>query len=274
MTKETHILKGQFGRDISLDFTRPDGDRDVPVVVFLHGFKGFKDWGAWHLVAKYFVEAGYAFCKFNFSHGGVDHKNPNDLTDLNAFAENNFLIELSDTSMVLDWIEKKSGLDSRNINLIGHSRAGGIALITAKEQERVRKVITWAAVSDYHRYIGAWNIEQWEKDGFLPFVNSRTKQVFNINYTFFEVLEANEELLDIKAVCMELTKPVLVAHSKNDAAVSYTQAEELADWLENSELLLLEEGGHTFDTYHPYTDQTLSENMETVCKRTVDFIGK
>jgi len=272
MKKETHILEGQFGRNISLDFQRPTSDEDVPVIVFLHGFKGFKDWGAWHLVAKYFVEAGYAFCKFNFSHGGVDHNAPDDLTDLEAFAENNFFIELSDTTIVLDWIEKKSGIDRNSINLIGHSRAGGTVLITAKEQERVNKVITWAAVSNYHRYIGKWNIDQWKTDGFLPFVNSRTKQVFNINYSFYEVLSANEEFFDLEKVCKEVSNPVLVVHSKNDPAVSYSEAEELANWLGNSELMLLEEGGHTFDTFHPYTKEELPPNMLRVCKRVLEFL--
>ena len=41
-----------------------------PLVIFCHGYKGFKDWGPWHLVAKAFAEAGFFFLKFNFSHNG------------------------------------------------------------------------------------------------------------------------------------------------------------------------------------------------------------
>ncbi len=29
------------------------------IVVFIHGFMGFKDWGAWQLVQAYFVERGF-----------------------------------------------------------------------------------------------------------------------------------------------------------------------------------------------------------------------
>ena len=32
-----------------------------PLVIFCHGYKGFKDWGAWHLMAKAFSEAHFFF---------------------------------------------------------------------------------------------------------------------------------------------------------------------------------------------------------------------
>ncbi|MFT4662786.1 MAG: pimeloyl-ACP methyl ester carboxylesterase, partial [Patiriisocius sp.] len=127
-------------------------------------------------------------------------------------------------------------------------------------------------VSDYHRYIGSWDIAKWKQEGSLPFVNSRTKQIFNINYQFYEVLQANEEFFDIKKVCHKLNKPVLIVHAKDDAAVGSSQAEELHAWCENSELMMLETGGHTFDTHQPYNDATLPQNMMDVCEKVLSFI--
>lgn len=67
-----------------------------PVIIFCHGYKGFKDWGAWNLVAKAFAKAGFFFLKFNFSHNGGTIEDPIDFPDLEAFAQNNFSKELED----------------------------------------------------------------------------------------------------------------------------------------------------------------------------------
>ena len=37
-----------------------------PLIIFCHGYKGYKDWGAWSLMAERFAEEGYGFVKFNF----------------------------------------------------------------------------------------------------------------------------------------------------------------------------------------------------------------
>ena len=41
-----------------------------PIVLFCHGYKGFKDWGAWNLAAETFANNNLFFVKFNFSHNG------------------------------------------------------------------------------------------------------------------------------------------------------------------------------------------------------------
>ena len=75
-----------------------------PLVIFCHGFKGFKDFGCWDLVAKAFVEAGLAFVKFNFSYNGTTVDDPLNFGDLEAFGQNNFSIELDDLGAVIDFM--------------------------------------------------------------------------------------------------------------------------------------------------------------------------
>lgn len=74
--------------------------KSKPVIVFNHGFKGFKDWGPFNIIADKFAEAGFIFVKMNFSHNGITPDKPNDFTDLEAFANNNFCIELDGKSVV------------------------------------------------------------------------------------------------------------------------------------------------------------------------------
>ena len=87
-------IKGKHGLPILLDLNYIQTNTEKPLVVFCHGYKGFKDWGPWNLVAKNFADAGFVFAKFNFSHNGGTVEQPIDFPDLEAFGQNNFIKEL------------------------------------------------------------------------------------------------------------------------------------------------------------------------------------
>ena len=73
-------------------------------MIFCHGYKGFKDWGAWNLVSEQFLNKGYAFCKFNFSLNGGTIEEPIDFPDLDAFGKNTYSQEVIDIGRVLDHV--------------------------------------------------------------------------------------------------------------------------------------------------------------------------
>src|SRR5699024_10598274 len=141
-----------------------------PIVIFCHGYKGFKDWGAWNLMAKTFAKNGFFFIKFNFSHNGGTPEEPIDFPDLASFAEDNFSKQLKDLGSVIDWItttkEFVKEADVANLNLIGHSRGGAIVLIKAAENKHVSRVATWAGVSDLARaFPKGEKLKKWQKEG-------------------------------------------------------------------------------------------------------------
>ncbi len=47
------------------------GGEPAPGVLIVHGFKGFKDWGMFPLMAERLAEAGFAACRFNLSGSGI-----------------------------------------------------------------------------------------------------------------------------------------------------------------------------------------------------------
>ena len=153
MIKNSTIIQGNDEKSILIDCTYISDDQPKPIVIFCHGYKGFKDWGAWNLMANKFAEAGFYFVKFNFSYNGGTIEQPIDFPDLEAFGHNNYIKELDDLNAVIDWVTSNSDIkkeaDTSNINLIGHSRGGGIVLIKAEEDSRIKKVISLAGVSDY-----------------------------------------------------------------------------------------------------------------------------
>ena len=60
------IIHNPETRDFLADAYYPEGAEKLPLVIFVHGYKGYKDWGAWDLMAEKFAEAGFFFVKFNF----------------------------------------------------------------------------------------------------------------------------------------------------------------------------------------------------------------
>ena len=62
-TMEKNIFIGAQQRRALYALTQREHAKEL--IVFIHGFMGFMDWGAWHLVQDYFNAAGYDFCRFN-----------------------------------------------------------------------------------------------------------------------------------------------------------------------------------------------------------------
>ena len=44
---------------------------NAPCLIFVHGFKGFKDWGFWPYIGNYFAKNRFFVITFNFSHNGI-----------------------------------------------------------------------------------------------------------------------------------------------------------------------------------------------------------
>ena len=139
-----------------------------PVIVFNHGFKGFKDWGPFNLVAERFAQAGFVFIKMNFSHNGVTIDHPNEFADLEAFAKNNFCIELDDSGVLIDYLFSehnvlpKEEIDLTRLYIMGHSRGGASVILKAYEDTRIKAVTTWAAVNNLESWHSEEEIAYWK----------------------------------------------------------------------------------------------------------------
>ncbi len=83
-------------RPIVTDLVYDSSIKLGPLIIFCHGYKGFKDWGAWPLLSEALAASGFVVIKFNFSHNGGTHKQPIDFPDLEAFGNNNYTKELED----------------------------------------------------------------------------------------------------------------------------------------------------------------------------------
>ncbi len=272
------LIPGSSKRPIVLDYYIPLQDKPKDVVVFCHGYKGFKDWGGWHLMAEAFYKAGIAFIKFNFSHNGGTPEQPIDFPDLEAFGLNNYSIEMDDLQLVLDWITLDLGakhtLDLSKITLLGHSRGGGIVTLTAAQDSRINKVVSLASVCDYKsRFLeGTPHFDAWKNSGITYVENTRTGQQLPHYFQFYTNFIANQERLTIKAAAQAITIPHLIIHGTADTSVTPEEAHKLHQWNPKSELYLINSADHVFGMQHPWNNNELPEHMQKVIDKTLDFI--
>jgi pimeloyl-ACP methyl ester carboxylesterase len=269
------LIDGVHEKPIITDIGYKKTKTNKPVIIFLHGFKGFKDWGHFNNVMQFFINNQFVFIKFNFSFNGGTPLQPFDFPDLGAFGNNNYVKELDDVHSVLNWIENNTlipseEIDLSNIFLIGHSRGGGIAIIKASEDSRVKKLVTWAAVSNFINRLP--DIEKWKKEGVIYTENTRTKQQMPMYYQFAETLLNNKERLNIEKCEKALSIPHLIIHGTNDEAVHFSEAEKLKEWNLSTQLFLIKEANHTFGISHPFNNSELSNYSKEVLEKTLQFL--
>ena len=270
-------IGGAEGKPILLDiFCAENGPQ--PVVIYAHGFNGFKDWANFDLIAAQFAAAGFSFIKFNFSHGGTSPQAPGDFVDLEAYGQNNYTKELFDLQQVINWTLNEKNpyaafIDRKRLFLIGHSRGGGVVLLKGAEESQVRAIATWASVSQSKTLWGNWpeeRISQWQTTGVEYYTNSRTKQQMPLYYQLYEDYQANPERLNIVAAVQRLTIPLLICHGTADEAVGVENAYKLREAAADAELFLVE-SDHVFGRRHPWTGTELPAPMQAVVNRTISF---
>lgn len=267
------LISNSESKEFLADAYYPESENKLPLVIFVHGYKGYKDWGAWDLMAEKFAKAGFFFVKFNFSHNGTTLVNPTGFDDLEAFGNNNYTKELSDLGFVIDYFIKDPKVEQQKVILIGHSRGGGISIVKTSEDERINALITLASVDTLERFPKDDGLEEWKYKGVYYVENARTKQEMPHFYQFFEDFQKNEHRFDVER-SMEMAKAhILIIHGTSDEGVNVKNSEHLHILNPNSELFLIENGKHTFGAKEPWTETVLPKDLNTVVEKCIEFIN-
>lgn len=248
--------------------------KSSPCLIFVHGFKGFKDWGFFPYTAKHFADKGFFVLSFNFSHNGVDDDGF-EFNRLDKFAKNTVSLEVSELVQVIN--AYKNGFFSNDVNgkigLLGHSRGGAVALLSSLV-EKVDAYIVWASVDKLDRYTDRQKIE-WKKKGFVEALNSRTNQMMRMDVTLLDDIETNKDgSLSIEKAVKKLKKPLLILHGTEDLTVPFAEGEQIYNWSDKSitKFEKLATCGHTFDIVHPFEGS--NKKFDLVISKTQDFLDK
>ena len=276
LTTKSFIIKGSLQKEILLDVTFNSNSFKKQLVIFSHGFKGFKDWGPFNTMAKSFANENFFFLKFNFSHNGTSIDDPCNFNDLESFGNNNFSIELDDLNLIINWIINNKSfakeIDINNINLLGHSRGGAISILKASEDNRINKVVSWAAPSDFTNRMDDSKISLWKEKGVAYVFNSRTNQNMPMYYQFYEDCIKNSKRIDIKIACKNLNIPHLVVHGTDDPTVSISDAHDFKKWNSNTEIFEIKDANHVFGIMHPYSLDDYPQHFQLTLDKTFKFL--
>lgn len=252
-----HTLPGALG-ELLVDVRAAARHQPGPAVVILHGFKGFKDWGMFPVLADRLARAGFTAVAFNASGSGVD--DAGHLAWPERFGHNTYSRELADLAAVVDALAAGAlGVAApSSIGLLGHSRGGGVVVLQAGADARVRALVTWAAIARPIRY-SAEAVARWRERGWTPIRNARTGEEYPLYTDLLDDIEANAEgSLDILAAARRVRAPWLVVHGEADETVPASEADALAvasgaptTWLHK-----VPGAGHTFGAVHPWAGST------------------
>ncbi len=270
---------------------------NLPIVVIMHGFKAFKNWGFFPYISSQIASAGAIAVCFDFSLNGIVDE-ASELFDADRFSRNTISRELADAMLVLSNIDNGSlvantGIEDRfngNIYLLGHSLGGAIAILTAREfliskrlndvsnhssslrNVNIKKLALWATISHFDRYTKRQKL-QWRRQGFMEFVNNSTGQLLKMNVSYLEDIEENSAKFSLTQTVNNLKIPILIVHGDKDVTVPIKEGIELAKCVDKEFLkfIKLKNTGHIFGIEHPLKSVTVGLNR--ALEETLRFFG-
>lgn len=265
MSNEINKVSGSVesteGLPIRYDIYHPEevNPSNVPTILFLHGFKGFKDWGTFPAICERLSRQGFTVLAMNFSLNGIG-EDPMEFDRLDLFARETLSQDLDDIGTMLKGISEREitaggqSLNASNVGVLGHSRGGQTAVAAAAEYPEINCLVAWSAVADYNARWSEDMKRDWEENGVTEIKNGRTGQIMPMRREVYDDARENAERVIALHRVRELQLPALFVHSKDDEAVPYQNAEQLYEACPSAqkELLLLENTGHTFGGTHPF----------------------
>lgn len=264
------VLEAADGGPLRLDVRTGARAGEIrPAVVVCHGFKGFKDWGFFPKLSERLAVAGFTVVSFNFSGSGVSAGDQFD--ELDRWRRQRPSVDLGDIEIVVDYLAAGG---RTAVGIVGHSRGGGLGIIHAAGDPRIKALVTWAAVDHFLRWPEDV-VEQWRASGTVDVVNQRTGQVLTLGPDALEDWDRHHAgLLDVLAAAGRLTKPWLLVHGTSDATVPVAVAQQLKQRAAppGPEMLLIEGGDHVFGARHPWAGST--PQLDRAMQRTVSFLAQ
>lgn len=262
------IVQNEYGDPIHGELRYLREAVNAPAIIICHSFMAFKDWGFFPYVGRALARAGFVAVSFNFSFNGVV-AHGNRITDFQKFEHNTFTREFLDLKTVIDSVVERriwgDVINTANIGLLGHSRGGGIAIVRAASDLRVKALATWSAISTFDRWTERQK-ERWRVLGYLPLSKETTASPLRLGIDLLKDIEEYWIEYDILQAVTSLQIPWLLIHGREDVTVQSREAELL--YAGSNKLLtdvrLLDHVGHLYNAASKNEDnyQTLDQITE------------
>jgi len=273
---EAFEIPGAEGELIRGNVHLPTDDRGgkLPLLLVLHGFKGYKDYGFFPHLTQRLADGGVAAVRFNFSHSGID-EDPSTFGRPDLFERDTWSKQLADVQAVIaaaPLLPHTDRMDLSRLAVLGHSRGAVTALLSGGSDERIKVVVSLSAPCSADN-LSADQKQILREGGYIISPSSRTGQELRIGPALQEDLDRNPEKLDVPAAVGRMTAPLLIVHGTADDSVPVICAEVIAAaYAGHAEMLLLDGAGHTFDCVNPFAGA--SPALEKLIAEVSVFLGK
>lgn len=239
-------------QNIDADIFEPESgtksNGKCPLVIFLHGFKGNKDWGFIPYYCEEISKAGFIVVKYNHSFTGYNASEPG-LIDVPNFEQMTISRQLEDINDLIQHLLEMPEIKNNHngeIVLIGHSMGGAVSLLHSYLQGKINKIILLASIAYFDRYTERQKA-LWKSAGVIEFPNTRTNQILRLKSDFLLDLEANFEKFDIINAVSKLSIPIKIFHGEQDLTVKINEAEMLIAANNNIQKEYIPSASHTFN---------------------------
>ena len=257
---------------INIDLYSNSYKKNGNLIILVHGFKGFKDWGFFPYTAEFLSKKGFDVLTFNFSHNGV-RNSITEFDELDKFEKNTISLEVSELNQIITASNDKLFTEEKpkKIGLIGHSRGAGISIISASNSNLVNALCCWAPIAKFDRYSERQKME-WRKNGYFDVLNTRTNQMMRMSVELLNDIESNkDDKLNLEKAVKSLKIPFLLIHGEQDLTVPAKESELIYEW-SNKKLTIFEKieaTGHTFDIIHPFSGS--NKKFDKILNLTAEF---
>lgn len=279
------LIKNKLGLNINFDLLSPNTEnipenaqKKYPLVLFLHGFKGYKDWGFIPFFCEKLSNENIVI-NIDFSlNGMIDTENI--VYDSELFRKNTISQQIEDAGAVIDYIKpilEGTNYFNGDIYLIGHSLGGATSIFLSTIRNDINKLVLLASISQIHR-----NTERqkmlWKEKGYIEVKVPPKNQVVLLDYSYQDDKDKNFSPNQILEDIAKFEGEVLIIHGKQDVTVKEKEALEINDSRlrnglgDKTKLEIVEKCGHTFNVISNKDDFEKNECLLSIINKTKSFL--
>ncbi|MBC2582516.1 S9 family peptidase [Clostridium sp. DJ247] len=241
------VIKNKAGIKIRGVINKPKGSGKIPCVVFCHGFTGNRMEHHYMFVsiAKALESINVASIRFDFTGSGESD---------GEFIDMSISTEIEDCQAVIEFCQTLDYIDKSNINILGFSMGGTIAVVNSANNTDVIKntILISPAVDMYNLFISEVREEKLttliEKNYINFDGNLLSKKAVDdaFNYNIFNYVK-------------QITQNVLIVHGTNDKSVPPMYSKKIEEILQYKARLKFVKGADHCYTTPEYHNELIEE---------------
>ncbi len=249
-------IPGSDGLKIYGSTHLPEGDASG-VVIIVHGYMGFKEYGMFPWLASRICEGGAIVHRINLSHAGMTHGQG--AFDDAAFRRGTWDAAVEDILRVTGAVHQGvlAG-QGKGIVLLGHSRGGSSCLLAAGRHghdelmQMMCGIVSVSAPASLRRFSDeALEVLASGQPFVLP--SNRTGQQLHVDPVWLETQLEDPERHDLLSLVGEIIVPMVLIHGADDPTVAPSDAVSLASANPTkAKVHIIEGADHVFQTPNPF----------------------